>query len=77
MIFHQANQRILKAATEDMNIDPDRIFMNVDRYGNTSAASVAISLHEAHQMGVIERGDKILMSGFGAGLTWASCVIRW
>ena len=77
LIFHQANQRILKAATEDLKVDADKIFMNVDKYGNTSAASVAISLHEAYQNGQIQRGDHILMAGFGAGLTWASCIFRW
>ena len=77
LIFHQANQRILKAATDDLQIDPSRIFMNVDKYGNTSAASVAISLHEAYHSGQIERGDHVLLAGFGAGLTWASCIFRW
>ena len=77
LIFHQANQRILKAATDDLEVDPSKIFMNVDRYGNTSAASVAISLHEAVQGGKIQRGDYVLLAGFGAGLTWASCVFRW
>ena len=77
LVFHQANQRILKAATEDLAIDSEKIFMNVDKYGNTSAASVAISLHEAVHAGAIERGDRILLAGFGAGLTWASCILRW
>ena len=77
LIFHQANQRILKAATEDLNISSDKIFMNVDKYGNTSAASVAISLHEAHENGQFQRGDHVLLAGFGAGLTWASCIFRW
>ncbi len=77
LIFHQANQRILKAATEDLDIESDKIFMNVDKYGNTSAASVAISLHEAVAAGQIERGDHVLLAGFGAGLTWASCIFRW
>ena len=77
LVFHQANQRILKAATEDLEIDPGKVFMNLDRYGNTSAASVVISLHEAVESGRIQRGDNVLLAGFGAGLTWASCVIRW
>lgn len=77
LIFHQANQRILKAATDDLDVAADKIFMNVDKYGNTSAASVAISLHEAIQNGQIQRGDNVLLAGFGAGLTWASCVFRW
>ncbi len=77
LLFHQANQRILKAATDDLGVDADKVFMNVDRYGNTSAASVAISLHEAVEQGTIQRGDHILLAGFGAGLTWASCTFRW
>ncbi|MEM9413192.1 MAG: 3-oxoacyl-[acyl-carrier-protein] synthase III C-terminal domain-containing protein, partial [Planctomycetota bacterium] len=77
LIFHQANQRILKAATEDLAIDPEKIFMNVDKYGNTSAASVAISVHEAVLNGQIQKGDHVLLAGFGAGLTWASCIFRW
>lgn len=77
LILHQANERILTAATEGMGIDPARVFMNVDRYGNTSAASVPISIHEARTQGKIKAGDNILMAGFGAGLTWASCMFRW
>ena len=77
LILHQANQRILKAATEDLGLADEKIFVNVDKYGNTSAASVAISLHEAYQAGSIQKGDNVLLAGFGAGLTWASCIFRW
>ena len=77
LIFHQANQRILKAATEDLQIAQEKIFMNVDRFGNTSAASVIISLHEAVDSDRVQKGDHVLLAGFGAGLTWASCVFRW
>lgn len=77
LIFHQANQRILKAATDDLQLGSEKIFMNVDRFGNTSAASVIISLHEAVESGSIQTGDHVLLAGFGAGLTWASCIFRW
>lgn len=77
LILHQANERILKAATEDLQIDPDRVFVNLSKYGNTSAASVAISLHEACSAGKISRGDLVLLAGFGAGLTWGTCLFRW
>lgn len=77
LILHQANERIISAATEGMGLDPAKVFINVDRYGNTSAASVPISLHEAKLEGRINSGSRILMAGFGAGLTWASCLYRW
>ncbi len=77
LILHQANQRILNAATEDLNINPDRVFVNLSTYGNTSAASIAISLNEAWNSGRIKRGDHVMLAGFGAGLTWATCLFRW
>ncbi len=77
LILHQANERILKAATEDLQIDPDRVFVNLASYGNTSSASVPISLYEACAAGRIKRGDHVMLAGFGAGLTWASCLFRW
>lgn len=77
LVFHQANRRILDAVTEALVADPDRVFVNVDRYGNTSAASIPISLHEAAEQGRIRRGSRVLLAGFGAGLTWGGCIIRW
>ena len=77
IIPHQANARIIDAAIESYGIDPDKFFVNVDRYGNTSAASIPIALHEAAEQGRIERGDNVLMIGFGAGLTWGSSLFRW
>ncbi len=76
-IPHQANLRIIYAITERMNISKEDVYINLDKYGNTSAAAVAIALDEAHREGRIERGDKILLFAFGAGLTWASAVIEW
>ena len=77
LVLHQANERIIKAATEDLQIEEERVFVNLEKYGNTSAASVPISLYEAWQDGRIQRGDNVMMMGFGAGLTWSSCLFRW
>ncbi len=77
IILHQANERIIKAATEDLKIDPSRVVFNLAHYGNTSAASIPITIKEMLEAGRIKRGDHLLLAGFGAGLTWASCVVRW
>lgn len=77
IIPHQANQRILSAVAERLGAGPDQVFSNVDRYGNTSAASVAIALDEAVGAGRINRGDLVLLVVFGAGLTWGAAVIEW
>lgn len=76
-IPHQANIRIIQAAAERLNLPMERVFVNVDRYGNTSAASIPIALYEAWASGRVHRGDIVVVVGFGAGLTWGSCVIRW
>lgn len=75
--FHQANLRILNAAIEKLGIDPAKVAINLDRYGNTGSASIPLVLDEAVRQGRIERGDLILLSGFGAGLSWATAVMRW
>jgi len=77
VIPHQANLRIIDAIVERLDVTRDNVYINLDRYGNTSAAAVAIALDEAHREGRIVRGDKILLVAFGAGLTWASAVIEW
>ncbi len=77
LIPHQANLRIIDAVVKGLEINRDDVFINLDKYGNTSAAAVAIALDEAHRSGRINRGDKILLVAFGAGLTWASAVIEW
>ena len=76
-IFHQANIRILDAAVENLGIDHEKVAVNLDRYGNTSSASIPLVLDEACRDGKINRGDLVLMSGFGAGLAWGSAIIRW
>lgn len=77
IIPHQANRRIIDAVGERLGARPDQIFINVEKYGNTSAASVAIALDEAVESGRIHRGDLILLIVFGAGLTWGAAVIEW
>jgi 3-oxoacyl-[acyl-carrier-protein] synthase-3 len=75
--MHQANIRILKAVAERMAIPEEKVFINLDRYGNTSAASIPIALTEAQQQGRLNRGDIVVTVGFGAGLTWGANVLRW
>ena len=75
--LHQANSRIINAVVDDLGIDRQKVVTNVDRYGNTSAASIPLVLDEAQAQGRIRRGDLVLISGFGAGLTWATAVVRW
>ena len=76
-VFHQANRRIIDAATENLGISPDKVVVHVDRYGNTSAGSVPIALDESMRSGRIQPGSKVVMSGFGAGLAWGTCVFQW
>jgi 3-oxoacyl-[acyl-carrier-protein] synthase-3 len=77
VIPHQANRRIIDAVGNRLGATPEQMFINVHRYGNTSAASVAIALDEAVASGKIQRGDLILLVVFGAGLTWGAAVIEW
>ncbi len=74
---HQANGRIIDAAASRLGIDPSRTLVNIDRYGNTSSASIPLALFEAVDDGRVRDGDLVLCSGFGAGMTWASALIRW
>src|SRR5438477_386396 len=74
---HQANLRIIEAIGERLGISREKVFVNVDRYGNTSAAAVAIALDEANRSGRIKSGDYVLMVVFGGGLTWASTIVEW
>ncbi len=76
-LLHQANVRILDAAADSLEIDREKVVMHLDRYGNTSAGSVPIALDETFRAGKIKRGQHLLMSGFGAGLTWGTAVWRW
>lgn len=77
LVPHQANVRIIDHAVERLGIDPERVFSNLDRYGNTSAASIPLALAEARDAGMLRPGGLVLMVGFGAGLTWGSAVGHW
>jgi 3-oxoacyl-[acyl-carrier-protein] synthase-3 len=77
VIPHQANLRIIEAIADRLKIPLDRFYVNLDKYGNTSAAAVAMALDEANRSGRIKRGDYVLMVVFGGGLTWASTVVEW
>lgn len=77
VIPHQANLRIIDAIADRLTIPNEKVFVNLHKYGNTSAAAVAIALDEAHRQGKFERGDNIVLVGFGAGLTWAAVAIEW
>jgi 3-oxoacyl-[acyl-carrier-protein] synthase-3 len=77
VIPHQANLRIIEAIADRLKIPLEKFYVNLDKYGNTSAAAVAIALDEANRSGRIKSGDYILMVVFGGGLTWASTVIEW
>ncbi len=77
IIPHQANIRIIEAAAKALGLPMDRFFVNIDRYGNTSGASIPIALCEAVQQGRLKPGDRMVMVAFGAGLTWAAAVVQW
>jgi 3-oxoacyl-[acyl-carrier-protein] synthase-3 len=74
---HQANVRIIEHATKKLGIPPDRVVINVDRYGNTSSGSIPLALAEAQMDGRLQPGKLVLMTGMGAGLTWGSALVRW
>ncbi|MBI4302591.1 MAG: ketoacyl-ACP synthase III [Chloroflexi bacterium] len=76
-IYHQANSRIIQAAAKSLSLPPHKVFINVDRYGNTSAASIPIALCEAIEEGRIQKGDHLALVGFGGGLSWGAMVVEW
>lgn len=77
VVPHQANLRIIDAIAERLAVPRDRVFTNLENYGNTSAAAVAIALDEANRSGRIAKGDHVVLVVFGAGLTWAAAAVRW
>ncbi len=74
---HQANLRIIEAAVKRLKLPMERVFVNIERYGNTGAASVYVALEEAWSLGRIKRGDQLLLAAFGGGFTWGAALIRW
>lgn len=77
VIPHQVNQRIIESAMEQVGLPMDLVFSNIDRYGNTSAASVPIALREAYDAGRLQKGKLVLMPAFGAGMAWGHVLLRW
>lgn len=77
LIPHQANIRIIENAMKRLNLTEDKVFVNVDKYGNMSAASIAVALDETNKMKRLSKGDNVVLVAFGGGLTWASSIIRW
>ena len=77
VIPHQVNQRIIESAMEQVGLPMDLVFCNIDRYGNTSAASVPIALREAYDAGRLEKGKLVVMPAFGAGMAWGHLLLRW
>ncbi len=76
VVLHQANQRIIDSAVSDLGVASEKVIVNLDRYGNTSGASIPLALDEALQAGKLKRGDYVLLCGFGSGLAWGTAVLR-
>ncbi|RMG98414.1 MAG: ketoacyl-ACP synthase III [Chloroflexi bacterium] len=76
IVPHQANLRIIQAAARDMNVPLERFYVNIDRYANTSAASIPLAIYEGLESGKIQPDDRLLLASFGAGLTWATAVVQ-
>ncbi|MFI5251509.1 MAG: beta-ketoacyl-ACP synthase III [Bacteroidota bacterium] len=77
LVPHQANLRIIDACRERMGLDPSKVMINIDRYGNTTAATIPSCLSEWYQCGKIKRGDNLVLSSFGAGYTWGAILVKW
>jgi 3-oxoacyl-[acyl-carrier-protein] synthase-3 len=77
LVPHQANIRILEATAKHAGLPMDKVMVNVDRYGNTSSASIPLALDQAIAEGRIKEGSLLLLVAFGAGFTWGSAVVRW
>ena len=74
---HQANIRIIDAAAKKLGMEAEKVYTNLQRYGNTSCASIPLCLSEARAEGRLRKGDLVLLMGFGAGLTWGACLMEW
>ncbi|MEG0565070.1 MAG: 3-oxoacyl-[acyl-carrier-protein] synthase III C-terminal domain-containing protein, partial [Hungatella sp.] len=76
-VMHQANYRIFESIGKRLGVSMERMPMNIERYGNTSGASIPILLDEMNRGGKLQRGDKLILAGFGAGLTWGATLLEW
>jgi 3-oxoacyl-[acyl-carrier-protein] synthase-3 len=77
LVPHQANIRIITSAAKKLKLPMEKVHINLEKYGNMSAASIPVALDEANRDGKIKTGDNVVLVGFGAGLTWGACVIKW
>lgn len=77
LVPHQANTRIIDSAVKRLGISPDKVYVNLDKYGNMSSASIPVALDEARQKGLLKQNDIVVLVGFGAGLTWGASVLKW
>jgi 3-oxoacyl-[acyl-carrier-protein] synthase-3 len=77
LVPHQANLRIIEATRERLNLPKERVYVNIDEYGNTSAASIPVALDEMEEKGLLKDGDLVLAVSFGAGFTWGGMLLRW
>lgn len=77
LVPHQANTRIIESAAKRLGLPQEKVVINLDKYGNMSSASIPVALEEARNRGLLKKGDLIVLVGFGAGLTWGACVMKW
>ena len=77
LIPHQANLRISQFIQKKFGLSDDKVYNNIQKYGNTTAASIPIALSEAHQQGKVKKGDTVVLAAFGSGFTWGSVIIKW
>ena len=76
-LLHQANERIISAVAKRLKVSEEKFPMNLEEYGNTSSASIPILLDELNRAGKLQKGQKIILAGFGAGLTWGASILKW
>jgi 3-oxoacyl-[acyl-carrier-protein] synthase-3 len=77
LVPHQANLRIIDATANRMGLSKDKVMVNINRYGNTTAGTIPICISELYHTGKLRKGDNIVLSSFGAGFTWGSILVRW
>jgi 3-oxoacyl-[acyl-carrier-protein] synthase III len=77
VVAHQANGRIIEAVAQRLNVPTSKVYLNVHRYGNTSAASIPLALYEARMEGKLKKGDRLLLTAFGGGYSWGSAIVNW
>ncbi len=77
VVPHQANKRIIDAVATRLGVESERVYVNIERYGNTSAASIGVCIDEMNRKGLLKRGDLVLLTAFGSGLTWAATLLKW